>query len=78
MLRATSHDCNLEERHTDVSVCEQKGEKTTTRWSFNVARQSDEAQRKRVILPPPSLPTPCCSPCHGDDHNEDEAASWAD
>lgn len=65
MLRATSHDCNLGERHTsgmsgmEMCVCEQKGEKTTTRWSFNVGRQSDEAQRKRVILPPPSLPTPC-------------------
>lgn len=26
----------------------------------------------------PLSPPPCSSPCYGDDHNEDEAASWAD
>lgn len=84
MLRATSHDCNLGERHTNgmsgmaMCVCEQKGKKQQLAGHSTLADKAMKHSGSGSSSHPPSLPTPCCSPCYGDDHNEDEAASWAD
>lgn len=64
MLRATSHDCNLGERHTsgisgmEMCVCEQKGKKQLAGHS-TLADKAMKHSGSGSSSRPPSLPAPC-------------------